>query len=173
MKKNWINSFTIAIGLTFASLYIYTLDLNFFHLLELKSYDIKVRSRGERPITDNVVIVAIDEKSLQEKGRWPWPRTFMAELVDKISGAGAAVIGFDILFPERDRYVPFATVQEAVKKKDLSDINPESLMEWMHEVGDSDRLFAESILRSERVVLGYFAEQRRQGEDTTNKITEK
>ncbi len=156
MKKNWINSFTIAIGLTLASLYIYTLDLTFFHLLELKSYDFKIRARGERPTSGQVAIVAVDEKSLKEKGRWPWPRTYMADLVDKISGAGAAVIGFDILFPEPDRYVPFQAVQESVKTKDLSNIDSESLMQWMHEVGDSDRLFAESILKSEKVVLGYF-----------------
>jgi adenylate cyclase len=172
MKKNWINSFTIAIGLTLASLYIYTLDLPFFHLLELKSYDFKIRARGERPISGQVAIVAVDEKSLKEKGRWPWPRTFMADLVDKISGAGAAVIGFDIFFPERDRYVPFTTVEEAAKKKDLSNISSENLMEWVQEVGNSDKLFAESILRSERAVLGYFvyASEDRSG-DTAEKLT--
>ncbi|MBT6583293.1 MAG: CHASE2 domain-containing protein [Gammaproteobacteria bacterium] len=156
MKKNWFNSFTVAVALTLVSLYIYSLNLPFFHLLELKSYDFKVRSRGERPLTGQVVIVAVDEKSLREKGRWPWPRTFMADLTDKISQAGAAVIGFDIFFPEKDRYVPFASVKEAAKKKDLSGINSENFIEWMQEVGDSDRLFAESILRSERTVLGYF-----------------
>lgn len=156
MKKSWINSFTVAIALTLASLYIYTLNLPFFHLLELKSYDFKVRARGKRPITEQVAIVAVDEKSLKEKGRWPWPRTYMADLVNKISGAGAAVIGFDILFPEPDSYIPFQAVQEAVKKKDLTNIDSESLMQWMHEVGDSDRLFAEAILKSEKVVLGYF-----------------
>ncbi|MBL4665222.1 MAG: CHASE2 domain-containing protein [Nitrospinaceae bacterium] len=172
MKKSWINSFTIAIGLTLASLYMYTLDLPFFHLLELKSYDFKIRARGERPISGQVVIVAIDEKSLKEKGRWPWPRTYMADLVDKISGAGAAVMGFDILFPEKDSYIPFQAVQEAVKNKDLSNIDSESLMQWMHEIGDSDRLFAEATLRSEKVVLSYFSEQRHP-KDTSNKITEK
>ena len=156
MEKNWFNSFTVAVALTLVSLYTYSLNLPFFHLLELKSYDFKVRSRGERPLTGQVVIVAVDEKSLKEKGRWPWPRTFMADLTDKISQAGAAVIGFDIFFPERDRYVPFTTVKEAAKKKDLSGINSEKLIEWMQEVGDSDRLFSESILRSERTVLGYF-----------------
>jgi len=172
MKKSWINSFTIAIGLTLASLYMYTLDLPFFHLLELKSYDFKIRARGERPISGQVVIVAIDEKSLKEKGRWPWPRTYMADLVDKISGAGAAVMGFDILFPEKDSYIPFQAVEEAVKNKDLSNIDSESLMQWMHEIGDSDRLFAEATLRSEKVVLSYFSEQRHP-KDTSNKITEK
>jgi adenylate cyclase len=172
MKKNWINSFTVAVALTLASLYIYSLNLPFFHLLELKSYDIKVRSRGERPLTGQVVIVAVDEKSLKEKGRWPWPRTFMADLTDKISQAGAAVIGFDIFFPEKDRYVPFTTVKEAAKKKDLSDINSKTLIKWLEEVGNSDRLFAESILRSERAVLGYFvySEGDRAG-DTAEKLT--
>ncbi|MBT5632391.1 MAG: CHASE2 domain-containing protein [Nitrospina sp.] len=172
MKKNWINSFTVAVTLTLASLYIYSLNLPFFHLLELKSYDFKVLSRGERPITGQVAIVAVDEKSLNEKGRWPWPRTFMADLTDKISQAGAAVIGFDIFFPEKDRYVPFTTVKDAAKKKDLSGINSEKLIEWMQEVGDSDRLFAEAILRSERTVLSYFVypEEDRSG-DSTEKLT--
>jgi adenylate cyclase len=172
MKRNWLNSFTVAIGLTLVSLYIYSLNLPFFHLLELKSYDFKVRSRGERVLTGQVAIVAVDEKSLKEKGRWPWPRTFMADLVDKIGQAGAAVIGFDIFFPEKDRYVPFATVKEAAKKKDLSNITSENFIEWMQEVGDSDRLFAESILRSERAVLGYFvyAEGDHSG-DSTEKLT--
>ena len=174
MNKNWLNSFTVAVGLTFISLYIYSLNLPFIHLLELKSYDFKVRSRGERPLTGQVAIVAIDEKSLKEKGRWPWPRTFMADLVDKISQAEAAVIGFDIFFPEKDRYVPFATVEAAAKTKDLSNINSENFIEWMREVGDSDRLFAESILKSEKVVLSYFVypEEDRSG-DTAKKLTEK
>ena len=172
MKKNWLNSFTVAVALTLVSLYIYSLNLPFFHLLELKSYDFKIRSRGERPLTGQVVIVAVDEKSLKEKGRWPWPRTFMADLADKVSEAGAAVIGFDIFFPEKDRYVPFASVKEAAKKKDLSGINSENFIEWMQEVGDSDRLFAESILRSERTVLSYFVypEEDRSG-DTSEKLT--
>jgi adenylate cyclase len=172
MTKNWFNSFTVAVALTLASLYIYSLNLPFVQLLELKSYDFKVRSRGERPISGQVAIVAVDEKSLEAKGRWPWPRTFMADLTDKVSQAGAAVIGFDIFFPEKDRYVPFDTVKEAAKKKDISKLNSESFIEWMQEVGDSDRLFADSILKSERVVLGYFVypEEDHSG-DTTKKLT--
>jgi len=50
---------------------------------------------------DHVLIIAIDEPSFQQiKIRWPWPRSIHAELVEKVSKAGAAAIVFDIIFPE-------------------------------------------------------------------------
>jgi len=50
-----------------------------------------------------VRIVAIDEVSLQRHGQWPWSRSLLAELVDKLAAAGAAAIAFDAIFPEPDR----------------------------------------------------------------------
>ena len=47
-----------------------------------------------------VVLVLIDDGSLQAQGRWPWSRTLLAELVNKIDAAGAQIIGLDILFAE-------------------------------------------------------------------------
>jgi adenylate cyclase len=48
-------------------------------------------------------IVAIDDQSLNQIGQWPWPRGIVAQLVDKVHDAGAAVVVFDILFAEPDR----------------------------------------------------------------------
>ena len=98
MKKKLINSITLSIFLTLVSLYIYSLDLTFFQQLELKSYDLKVRARGDRPISNQVKIVAVDEKSLEKEGRWPWSRRKLAQLVDRLAEAGAAAVGFDIFF---------------------------------------------------------------------------
>src|SRR5262249_5370322 len=53
-----------------------------------------------------VRIVDIDEQSLEKLGQWPWPRTLIARLVDRLADAGAAVVVFDILFPEPDRMAP-------------------------------------------------------------------
>ena len=53
-----------------------------------------------------VRIVDIDEESLKRVGQWPWPRTVLAELVDKLGENGAAAIGFDMVFPEPDRMSP-------------------------------------------------------------------
>jgi serine phosphatase RsbU (regulator of sigma subunit)/CHASE2 domain-containing sensor protein len=52
------------------------------------------------------VIVAIDEASLDRFGQWPWPRTLVAQLIDKLNAARPAAIGVDILFPEPDRLSP-------------------------------------------------------------------
>jgi len=156
MKSKWVNSFTVALCLTLVSGYIYTLDLAFINLLELKAYDLKLTARGTRQISGNVVIVAVDEKSLKAEGRWPWPRTLMAQLVDRLSTAGVAVIGFDIFFPEKDAYVPFAAVKEALKKKDISKLDREGLGQWLEEVSDSDAHFAKAIENSDRTVLGFF-----------------
>ncbi len=53
-----------------------------------------------------VVIVDLDEESLQKLGQWPWPRDRLAAMVDRLGELGAAVVAFDILFPEADRLSP-------------------------------------------------------------------
>jgi adenylate cyclase len=50
-----------------------------------------------------VRIVDIDEASLAKLGQWPWPRTVMRDLVDRLGAAGAAVVAFDVQFAEADR----------------------------------------------------------------------
>ena len=57
-----------------------------------------------------VRIVAIDEESLERYGQWPWPRSLLAELVEKLTRAGAAAIAFDAVFPEPDRSSPASLV---------------------------------------------------------------
>lgn len=54
----------------------------------------------------SVRVVDIDEASLQAYGQWPWPRTQLAELVDRLQSAGAAVVVFDVLLVEPDRTSP-------------------------------------------------------------------
>ncbi len=53
-----------------------------------------------------VTVVAIDQKSLQAIGQWPWPRTELARLLDTINLAEPAAIGLDILMPEADALSP-------------------------------------------------------------------
>ncbi|OKY74512.1 MAG: hypothetical protein BM485_13525 [Desulfobulbaceae bacterium DB1] len=62
--------------------------------------------RGKTATSDAVVIVDIDNDSLARIGQWPWPRNIIADLADRISQAGARVIGFDFVFAEADRTSP-------------------------------------------------------------------
>lgn len=155
VKRFLVNNFTIAFLLTLVSISLYSFDLPFFQLLDLKAYDVKLTARGVRPVSENVVIVAIDEKSLQQEGRWPWPRSRLAHLIDRLSEAGAAVIGIDIFFPERDNYVPFETLDSALDEQEILGWDSRKTAGWLRQVGDSDRLFARSLAQSDRVVLGY------------------
>ncbi|WP_307734201.1 CHASE2 domain-containing protein [Pseudoalteromonas distincta] len=59
-------------------------------------------SETPRRIDETVVIIDIDEKSMQEQGRFPWSRSKLADLVTKLSDAGVIVIAFDIFFSEQE-----------------------------------------------------------------------
>jgi adenylate cyclase len=81
--------------------------LDFTHNLELQTYDLRVAAtaRPSAPSPD-IVLIAIDNESIRRMeplvGRWPWPRLVHATVIDYLAAAGAKVIGYDVLFPERD-----------------------------------------------------------------------
>ena len=93
-----------------------------------------------------VVVVDIDEKSLLNLGQWPWPRTFLAQLVDNLTANGAAVIGFDMLFAEADRLSPDQMPKNIVNL-------PPDIRERLGALPSFDDTFATAIAKS-RVVLG-------------------
>ncbi|MFX1675029.1 CHASE2 and HATPase_c domain-containing protein [Paraburkholderia sp. A2WS-5] len=54
----------------------------------------------ERPVSPDIVIVEIDNESVAALGRWPWPRSLHAQLVDRLAKAGVAAVVYDVLFTE-------------------------------------------------------------------------
>ncbi|AZP12723.1 CHASE2 domain-containing protein [Undibacterium parvum] len=58
------------------------------------------------PARDDIIIVAIDDYSLAELGKWPWPRLRHAELIKQLNAANPAAIGLDILFSESENLSP-------------------------------------------------------------------
>lgn len=62
-------------------------------------YDALIRLQ-DRPADDAIVIVAIDDRSLQALGRWPWPRALHTRLIDRLSQAGPRAVAYDVLFTE-------------------------------------------------------------------------
>ncbi len=92
------------------------------------------------------VIVAIDEKSLQEMGQWPWPRTIMAQLIEMIARSQPAAIGLDVLMPEADRMSP-ASIARLIEKIDSR------LARRLERLPSNDTVLADTI-RRHSVVLG-------------------
>ena len=81
--------------------------LDFFRNIELQTYDLRVAATAQPSApAENIVLVAIDNESIRRMeplvGRWPWPRLVHATVIDYLAAAGAKVIGYDVLFAERD-----------------------------------------------------------------------
>lgn len=99
----------------------------------------------------NIFVVDIDEKSLKEVGRFPWPRTVVKDLVSQLVDAGVVVIGFDIAFSEPE-INPVDQMQNAELGSALYDSNPE-IFEQLKQDVDADNQLA-SVLGDTDVVLG-------------------
>lgn len=113
-------------------------DSNFVKRIENISYDTFQSIFIKKSTFEDVVIVDIDEKSIDVIGQFPWRRDIFANLINKLNLNKVAVISFDIFFSEDDRQNP---------KKILNEFNLNN-----EEVIDSDQLFLESI-KSSNVVL--------------------
>ena len=69
---------------------------------DLAVYDRLLAAAAPRAPSGRVVLVEVDERTLVDAGRWPWPRDRIADLLDRVRALGAAAIGLDIVFAEAD-----------------------------------------------------------------------
>lgn len=130
--------------------------LNFFKTLHTKLrhysgsyYDLKFQFRGPQEVDKSIVIVAIDEASIENEGRWPWKRKTMAELTDSILDQDPRVVGFDIVFAEPEFRIPQA-LESLLESQGLGYITRQFA---------SDELLIESVKEhQDRVVLGWAAD---------------
>ncbi|HOW56666.1 MAG TPA: CHASE2 domain-containing protein [Smithellaceae bacterium] len=149
-----ITSFVIILALL-----LFFSDFPFLRFMELKTLDLRIASRGALPTGGETVIAVIDEKSVMELGRWPWPRTTIARLVDKLKDSGAKAIGFDIVFSEPDTNSSLRAVTELsaeMKAGGVKDGHVFSLLNKKRAVADTDAALAKSIRRAQNITLGYF-----------------
>lgn len=112
--------------------------------------DLKFKLRGRQPVHPKIVVVEIDSHSLEEKGRWPWPRETMADLIARIYAAGAKVVGLDIVFSEANHRVP-PELARTLEKKGLGSLVKDFDTDWrITDVirANSDRLVMSWITES-------------------------
>ena len=99
-----------------------------------------------------VRVVEIDDESLARIGQWPWPRTRIASLVERLSGLGAATVAFAIVFAEPDRTTP-ATIMQSWPRSPALD----RLAMDLSALPDHDDVLARTLSSpsSAPVVLGF------------------
>ncbi len=122
-KRLFAQSRRLLPGLALMVATIVLLMSNLPERLDLVLYDSLLRLQYRTP-SEEVVIITIDEPSLQKLGRWPWSRQVHAELLDILTEIGVLAVAFDILFAEPETDAP-----------------------------EADHLFAQAMARNGRVVL--------------------
>jgi len=98
----WLTHWTVAF-LTLAVLMLWGFSDPFVkQTARLKTFDL-IQKYDTPTVSNDVVIVELDEKSIEQYGQWPWKRTVLADIIWQLREAGAGLIILPILFSEQDR----------------------------------------------------------------------
>ena len=143
-------------ALTFA---LFFANFGILRTVSLKIFDLNFKLRGPIDSERDVVIVAIDQKSQEELGRWPWSRTVMVDLINRLSQSGAFAIGLDIVFSFPEERPDKELANSLLMELDSLGAGNENLkrkIEEAAEFADVDTRLAMAIKKAGNVVPGYF-----------------
>ena len=112
----------------------------------LESFDKQLRDymfvlRGAEDVSGNVIIVDLDDKSLNKIGQWPWSRDIISELLVNLTNAEVGIITFDMVFAEEDGKNPIKFIEKFNIQTDKV-------------LPDSDTIFAQTVAQTP-TILGY------------------
>lgn len=166
MKKH-----ALLIGLSLALVLVFlgnaarSYQIGFVQSLDAQLYDLRLRLTMPQTMDERIVILDIDEKSLKEEGRWPWSRDKLALLMDKLFDQHAvAVVGFDIVFAEKDESSGLEILQELGRSQLRGVPQYQAALAQIRPQLEYDRRFAEKI-KQRNVVLGYYLSNSATGAD--------
>ncbi|MBI5625669.1 MAG: CHASE2 domain-containing protein [Nitrosomonadales bacterium] len=163
-KKDWF------VGLLVALVFLFGANSDLMQSLERKAYDLGVLASSRTP-SDKIAIIAIDDQSIANLGRWPWQREIHANMVDILAAGHAKVLGYVVFFfePQVDaglihinnianliansklRNSTDPTYQAEIAKLDAM------LLEAMQSL-DNDQKLSDSMAKANDVLLGMFFE---------------
>ncbi|RYF18909.1 MAG: CHASE2 domain-containing protein [Comamonadaceae bacterium] len=131
---------------------------DFIGTLERRYYDFASTSTSRQP-SDRIAIIAIDDESIANIGRWPWPRDVHAELIDKLSAARAKTIVHTAFFfePQTDRGLAYIRRIKGVLgagKANTQEAN--RLIAEAEQALDTDAKLAASMARAGNVLVPSF-----------------
>ena len=95
----WKSDRFVGIAITLVFLVAWLLGTTLLEGLERDTYDLGVKLSSRDP-GNQIAVVAIDDESIKNIGRWPWSREIHAQMIDKLKAAGAKVIGSTIFYAE-------------------------------------------------------------------------
>jgi serine/threonine-protein kinase len=153
-------------GLLVALLFMFGANSGLMQSLERKAYDWGVLASSRTP-SDKIAVIAIDDESIANLGRWPWPREVQGKMLDVLSEGHAKVVGHTAFFFDHQAdagLVYISKIGEILSNSSLKESNPaewaelDALMQDALQHLDNDQKLAESMLRANNVLLGMFFE---------------
>ncbi len=152
------------LGLTFLFLILWFSGLEFLDVLELKYYDIRMKLRGDEAADSDIVIVDIDNDSIEKLGRWPWPRSLVAKGIDTINEGTPKVIGLNLILSEAEQNSGLAEIRnlEQLFSETLAAVTGQAGQGFLSRMReselrlDNDKTLAEAMKRSGNVMLPVF-----------------
>lgn len=136
-------------------LYLPATQLEPVRQLEAQLLDLRLRLRPAAPVSGAVVLLRIDDRSLAEFGRWPWSRTTIAALLERLQAAGARTIGLDLLLVEPEPgAVPLSALERLQQELATGAVErAERTLEALRAGAASDEQLAEALATAGDVVL--------------------
>jgi eukaryotic-like serine/threonine-protein kinase len=143
--------------------------IDFLDTLELKSYDLMMNFRSDPGVSNEVVIVDIDNDSIEKLGRWPWPRSLLAKIINKINSGDPRVIGLNIILsePEESNGLKELRNLKELFSRNVLDKSGETGPEFLQAINDAqtrldnDRKLSQAIMESGKVVLPVYLKESR------------
>ncbi len=134
--------------------------------LERRLYDF-ASARSDRLPNERIAIIAIDDQSIANIGRWPWPREVHAQLIDQLSAAGAKAVAHTAFFFEPQTAPGIDKLRDlrglldgqTAASATLTDLGEDSRQQLLSFIGeaeralDADARLASSLQRADRVIL--------------------
>jgi serine/threonine-protein kinase len=150
-KKDWFA------GLIVTVVCLLMTNTQFIEQLEIANYDFAMNQQT-RDLQQNIAVIAIDDKSIESLGRWPWPRSLQGEMIEKLAQAGASVIGNTILLSESETHPSNKIIDDAIKSLESKsspflDEAINILKEGQSQL-DSDAKLANAMQTAGNVVMG-------------------
>ncbi|MCX8085540.1 MAG: adenylate/guanylate cyclase domain-containing protein [Rhodocyclaceae bacterium] len=128
----------------------------FIERLDAIAYDARLRLTMPGGLDERIVILDIDEKSLNEQGHWPWGRDRLATLIDKLFDRhGARLVAFDVVFAEADDSSGLFTLEALARRELKHDAAFQTVWRSLRPRLDFDARFA-AALQGRKVILGYY-----------------
>lgn len=129
--------------------------------LDLKNMDGRFNMRGEIPVSNQVALLTIDDRSIEEIGRWPWSREKIAFIIDEMNKYQAKAVGFDVIFSE-PQIDPTAEALNKIESNTPGGL-PASLkkaFDTERAKGQPDLILATALGKHrEKIILGAFNEE--------------